>query len=126
MQLYYIGLALVLQLTILKNKIKMNNTKILKDELDTIVSNARKALFDYIIKVMSKMGIKEINFSKPIEFPNDWDEDNYYMTVVTGLTLYDKNDIWVKVDDDGSYDEEKIQLYSIDEIIVMASKLTKQ
>ena len=104
----------------------MNNTKILKDELDTIVSNARKALFDYIIKVMSKMGIKEINFSKPIEFPNDWDEDNYYMTVVTGLTLYDKNDIWVKVDDDGSYDEEKIQLYSIDEIIVMASKLTKQ
>ncbi len=126
MQLYYIGLALVLQLTILKNKIKMNNTKILKDELDTIVSNARKALFDYIIKVMSKMGIKEINFSKPIEFPNDWDEDNYYMTVVTGLTLYDKNDIWVKVDDDGSYDEEKIQLFSIDEIIVMASKLIKQ
>ena len=126
MQLYYIGLALVLQLTILKNKIKMNNTKILKDELDTIVSNARKALFDYIIKVMSKMGIKEINFSKPIEFPNDWDEDNYYMTVVTGLTLYDKNDIWVKVDDDGSYDEEQIELFSIDEIIVMASKLTKQ
>lgn len=126
MQLYYIGLALVLQLTILKNKIKMNNTKILKDELDTIVSNARKALFDYIIKVMSKMGIKEINFSKPIEFPNKWDEDNYYMTVVTGLTLYDKNDIWVKVDDDGSYDEEKIQLFSIDEIIVMASKLIKQ
>ena len=103
----------------------MNNVKILKDELDTIVSNARKNLFDYIIKVMSKMGVEEITFSKPIEFPNDWDEDNYYITVVTGLTLGNKNDIWVKVDIDGDYDEEQIELYSIDEIITIASKLTK-
>ncbi len=104
----------------------MNNVKILKDELDTIVSNARKNLFDYIIKVMSKMGVEEITFSEPIEFPNDWDEDNYYITVVTGLTLGNKNDIWVKVDIDGDYDEEQIELYSIDEIITIASKLTKQ
>ena len=104
----------------------MNNVKILKDELDTIVSNARKNLFDYIIKVMSKMGVEEITFSEPIEFPNDWDEDNYYLTVVTGLTLCDKNDMWVKVDIDGTYDEEEIQFYSIDEIITIASKLTTQ
>ena len=71
------------------------------------------------------MGVEEITFSKPIEFPNDWDEDNYYITVVTGLTLGNKNDIWVKVDIDGDYDEEQIQLYSIDEIITIASKLTK-
>lgn len=98
----------------------------MSQELDTIVSNARKALFDYIIKVMSKMEVEEITFSKPIEFPNDWDEDNYYMTVVTGLTLCNKNDIWVKVDIDGEYDEEEIQFYSIDEIITIASKLTTQ
>ena len=104
----------------------MNKAKILKDELDTIVSNARKALFDYIIKVMSKINAKEVTFSKPIEFPNDWDEDNYYIDVVTGLTLGDKNDIWVKVDVDGAYDEEEIQCYSIDEIITIASKLTTQ
>lgn len=98
----------------------------MSQELDTIVSNARKALFDYIIKVMSKIGVKEITFSKPIEFPNEWDEDNYYITVVTGLTLGDKNDIWVKIDVDGAYDEEQIELYSIDEIIEISSKLTKQ
>lgn len=98
----------------------------MSQELDTIVSNARKALFGYIIKVMSKMGVEEIIFSKPIEFPNDWDEDNYYIDVVTGLTLGDKNDIWVKVDINGDYDEEEIRCYSIDEIITIASKLTTQ
>lgn len=97
----------------------------MSQELDTIVSNARKVLFDYIIKVMSKIGVEEITFSKPITFQS-WDEDDCYITVVTGLTLCNKKDIWVKVDDDGSYDEEDIQLFSIDEIIRMASKLTKQ
>lgn len=98
----------------------------MSQELDTIVSNTRKTLFDYIIKIMSKIGVKEITFSEPIEFPNDWDEDNYYMDVVTGLTLGDKNDIWAKVDIDGTYDEEQLELYSIDEIIKIASKLTTQ
>lgn len=97
----------------------------MSQELDTIVSNARKALSDYIIKVMSKMGVEEITFSKSIEFPNDWDEDNCYITAITGLILCDKNDILVKVDVDGAYNEEPIQLYSIDEIIIMASKLTE-
>lgn len=98
----------------------------MSQELDTIVSNTRKTLFDYIIKVMSKIGVKEITFFEPIEFPNDWDEDNYYMDIVTGLTLGDKNDIWAKVDIDGTYDEEQIESYSIDEIIKIASKLTTQ
>ena len=97
----------------------------MSQELDTIVSNTRKALFDYIIKVMSKIGTKEITFSSPIEFPCEIDEDRYYINQVTGVG-YNNDYIYTLVEIDGQEDEEDMAHYSIDEIIKIASKLTTQ
>lgn len=99
--------------------------KFMFQELDTIVKNTKKVLFDYIIKIISKSNSNEILFSSPIEFPCEIDEDRYYISKVKGVG-YNNDCVYTLVEIDGQEDEEDMAHYSIDEIIKIASKLTKQ
>ena len=97
----------------------------MSQELDAIVKNTKKVLFDYITKIISKSNSNKIFFSSPIEFPCEIDEDRYYVKQVKGVG-YNNDYIYTLVEVDEQEDEEDMAHYSIDEIIKIASKLTKQ
>lgn len=94
-------------------------------ELDVIIKNTKKVLFDYITKIILKSNSNEILFSSPIEFPCEIDEDRYYINQVTGVG-YNNDYVYTLVEVDGQKDEEDMAHYSIDEIVKIASKLTTQ
>lgn len=94
-------------------------------ELDAIVKNTKKVLFDYITKIILKSNSNEILFSSPIEFPCEIDEDRYYINQVTGVG-YNNDCVYTLVEVDRQKDEEDMAHYSIDEIVKIASKLTTQ
>ena len=97
----------------------------MNDKVISIVDTARDNLIEVIKEVLLKEGPKKIH----VELPNTWDEDRYYMEILTEVRFDDDGFVCVVCttdhEDAETYTEE-IELYSLDEIIKIIDGIDRE